>query len=168
MYPESSNKNNDHKRYSSLHSRSKLNESLMKSLNNEKIKVFVRIRPIDKKLICSLFDFNYSENYIELKNNKEISSKLISNRKFIFSKILSEKVKQDSVFKEIVLPLWTKLIEEGLNILIFTYGVTNAGKTFTIVGTPTEPGIVKRSLLISLNLKKSLEQIKETFNFKSK
>uniref|UniRef100_A0A3P9NV23 Zgc:56231 n=1 Tax=Poecilia reticulata TaxID=8081 RepID=A0A3P9NV23_POERE len=35
---------------------------------------------------------------------------------------------------------------EGENALIFSYGVTNAGKTFTIQGTPKHPGILPRVL----------------------
>jgi len=31
---------------------------------------------------------------------------------------------------------------EGKNALIFTYGVTNAGKSFTIVGEENNPGIL--------------------------
>ncbi|AWP20903.1 putative kinesin-like protein KIF20A isoform 3 [Scophthalmus maximus] len=35
---------------------------------------------------------------------------------------------------------------DGKNALIFSYGVTNAGKTFTIQGTPKDPGILPRVL----------------------
>jgi kinesin family protein 20 len=142
---------------------------MVKALNSEQIKVFVRIRPIEKKSICSLFDFDYVNNCIELKSNdKQVSPKLNSNRKFIFSKVLSGKAKQDSVFEEVVLPFWIKLIEQGLNMLIFTYGVTNAGKTFTVVGSPTDPGILKRSLLLCLGLKRSIKQIRDVSKFKGK
>nr|CAI5853528.1 unnamed protein product [Callosobruchus analis] len=34
----------------------------------------------------------------------------------------------------------------GHNCTLFTYGVSASGKTFTIVGTPDEPGIVPRAL----------------------
>uniref|UniRef100_A0A9J8BQ57 Zgc:56231 n=1 Tax=Cyprinus carpio carpio TaxID=630221 RepID=A0A9J8BQ57_CYPCA len=34
----------------------------------------------------------------------------------------------------------------GKNALVFSYGVTNAGKTYTIQGSPKEPGILPRAL----------------------
>ncbi|KTG39572.1 hypothetical protein cypCar_00005709, partial [Cyprinus carpio] len=35
---------------------------------------------------------------------------------------------------------------EGQNSLVFTYGITNAGKTYTFLGPHTDPGILPRSL----------------------
>lgn len=32
---------------------------------------------------------------------------------------------------------------------LFTYGVTNSGKTYTIIGTKNEPGILKQILHVS-------------------
>ncbi|XP_056120249.1 kinesin-like protein KIF20B isoform X1 [Rhinichthys klamathensis goyatoka] len=39
-----------------------------------------------------------------------------------------------------------KDVLEGQHSLVFTYGVTNAGKTFTFLGPDTDPGILPRSL----------------------
>jgi hypothetical protein len=35
---------------------------------------------------------------------------------------------------------------KGINGLLFAYGITNAGKTYTITGTKEEPGILPRTL----------------------
>ena len=40
---------------------------------------------------------------------------------------------------------------EGQNCLIFTYGVTNSGKTYTIQGTSTDGGILPRALDVIFN-----------------
>ncbi len=44
-----------------------------------------------------------------------------------------------------------KAFIEGQNCLIFTYGVTNSGKTYTIQGSPNDGGILPRSLDVVFN-----------------
>jgi hypothetical protein len=39
----------------------------------------------------------------------------------------------------------------GQNGLIFAYGVTNSGKTFSIMGTKQEPGLLPRTLDVVFN-----------------
>ena len=34
----------------------------------------------------------------------------------------------------------------GLNTTVFAYGATGSGKTYTMVGTPTDPGIMVLSM----------------------
>ncbi|TRY77555.1 hypothetical protein DNTS_001966 [Danionella cerebrum] len=52
---------------------------------------------------------------------------------------------QKTVFDGTVSPL-VKNVLEGQSSLVFTYGVTNAGKTFTFLGPDADPGILPRSL----------------------
>ena len=49
------------------------------------------------------------------------------------------------VFNEMVLPKLKEFME-GRNQLIFTYGATSSGKTFTIQGSSDRPGILPRAL----------------------
>ena len=44
-----------------------------------------------------------------------------------------------------------KAFIEGQNCLIFTYGVTNSGKTYTIQGSSTDGGILPRALDVIFN-----------------
>ena len=44
-----------------------------------------------------------------------------------------------------------KELLEGTNCLLFTYGVTNSGKTYTIQGTPEDGGLLPRSLDVIFN-----------------
>ena len=53
--------------------------------------------------------------------------------RFTFSKIFGEKTTQKEFFDDTVL-IRVKDFIEGQNCLIFTYGVTNSGKTYTIQG----------------------------------
>lgn len=65
---------------------------------------------------------------------------------FTFSKIFDENSNQADVFNETCLSLIQDLIIKKKSGLIFTYGMTNAGKTFTVVGTPSQPGVLPQTL----------------------
>lgn len=65
---------------------------------------------------------------------------------FTFSKTFDENSTQFEVFNNTCQNLLDDLIIKRKSGLIFTYGMTNAGKTFTVVGTPTLPGILPMSL----------------------
>lgn len=49
-----------------------------------------------------------------------------------------------------------KLIKTGKNALVFTYGVTNAGKSFTIVGDTKNPGVLPNTINWLLSMKNTL------------
>lgn len=53
--------------------------------------------------------------------------------RFTFSKIFADTTSQKEFFDSTVLDIVKDFIE-GQNCLIFTYGVTNSGKTYTIQG----------------------------------
>lgn len=55
--------------------------------------------------------------------------------KFTFSKIFQQTTSQKQFFDETVLSTVKDFID-GQNCLVFTYGVTNSGKTYTIQGRP--------------------------------
>lgn len=47
-------------------------------------------------------------------------------------------------------------MKTGKNALVFTYGVTNAGKSFTIVGNDNNPGVLPNTISWLINMKKNL------------
>lgn len=56
-----------------------------------------------------------------------------TTHKFTFSKIFQETTSQKDFFDSTMLGM-VKDFVDGQNCLVFTYGVTNAGKTYTIQG----------------------------------
>ena len=66
--------------------------------------------------------------------------------KYTFTKIYNKKSQQDEVFKDTTLPLVTSFVKDRKDGLLFAYGVTNAGKTYTVEGTEENPGIIPRTL----------------------
>jgi hypothetical protein len=55
--------------------------------------------------------------------------------KYTFSRILGDQTSQQELFGCVALPMVRDVLE-GRNCLLFTYGVTNAGKTYTILVCP--------------------------------
>ncbi|XP_041920718.1 kinesin-like protein KIF20B isoform X2 [Alosa sapidissima] len=66
-------------------------------------------------------------------------------QRFQFSQVYGPDTTQKEMFDGTVKTL-VKDVLEGGNSLVFTYGVTNAGKTYTFLGPETNAGILPRSL----------------------
>eukprot|EP00076_Gallus_gallus_P007118 XP_003640885.4 kinesin-like protein KIF20A isoform X1 [Gallus gallus] len=85
-----------------------------------------------------------------------------SVHKFTFSQVFGPETTQSEFFegstKEIV-----RAYVNGVNGLVFTYGVTNAGKTYTIQGTSKDFGILPRSLDMIFNYIRGRQYLKMNF-----
>ncbi|KAJ7987733.1 hypothetical protein DPEC_G00329550 [Dallia pectoralis] len=68
-------------------------------------------------------------------------------QKFQFTRVYGPETTQREMFDGSVRRLVRDVLEGG-NSLVFTYGVTNAGKTFTFLGREADGGILPRSLNI--------------------
>lgn len=62
-----------------------------------------------------------------------------------FSKIFKPNTNQIDIFNDIIKRKIVDFIN-GINTTFFTYGASGSGKTFTIVGTEDEPGIIPQTL----------------------
>lgn len=67
-----------------------------------------------------------------------------------FSKVFGDDTTQKEVFNVVALPLVTNLIN-GENSLLFTYGVTGSGKTYTMTGDIHNAGIMPYCLDVLFN-----------------
>ena len=119
--------------------------------NNDSIKTFCRIRPFNgtnllfyrSKTDPKILNIN-SENLQKLNINTNL--KLINSYKF--TKVFTEENTQVEIFNETCKKLIDDLVFNYKSGLIFTYGMTNAGKTFTVIGSPNNPGILPQSLIL--------------------
>lgn len=75
-------------------------------------------------------------------NSKEVQYK--------FNKVFGEVTGQTDLFRSVGYPLVDDLIK-GRNGLLFTYGITGSGKTYTVTGTPQDGGLLPRSLDVIFN-----------------
>ncbi|XP_029290689.1 kinesin-like protein KIF23 [Cottoperca gobio] len=69
---------------------------------------------------------------------------------YSFKKVFGVSISQIELFEHVAKPLVDDLIH-GKNGLLFTYGVTGSGKTFTMTGSPGEGGLLPRSLDMIFN-----------------
>nr|XP_024001062.1 kinesin-like protein KIF23 isoform X2 [Salvelinus alpinus] len=69
---------------------------------------------------------------------------------YSFKKVFCIKTSQVELFQDVAKPLVDDLIHSK-NGLLFTYGVTGSGKTFTMTGAPGQGGLLPRSLDMIFN-----------------
>ncbi|RMC15384.1 hypothetical protein DUI87_07575 [Hirundo rustica rustica] len=127
----------------------------------EPLKVFLRVRPFsiaeleshDAQGCVTIEDaqtviLNAPKESSAMKNSERGIGHAVHS--FTFSQVFGPETTQSEFFegsmKDIV-----RAYVNGVNGLVFTYGVTNAGKTFTIQGTSKDLGILPRSLDVIFN-----------------
>ncbi|KAG9390666.1 Kinesin motor domain [Carpediemonas membranifera] len=62
-------------------------------------------------------------------------------RDFVFDHVFTESASNEAIFRTVALPLVRRSIE-GYNGTCFAYGVTGAGKTYTMIGSPGVRGLI--------------------------
>lgn len=127
----------------------------------EKMKVYLRIRPFltselerqeDQGCVCientETLLLQAPKDSFALKSNERGIGQ--ATHKFTFSQIFGPEVGQVSFFN-LTMKEMVKDVLRGQNWLIYTYGVTNSGKTYTIQGTSKDAGILPQSLALIFN-----------------
>ncbi|KAM6956260.1 uncharacterized protein kif20ba [Aplochiton taeniatus] len=126
----------------------------------EHLQVYLRIRPFT----AAESERGESQDYITIESPDTVllkapSSSLASRlsdksvqtgQRFQFSQVYGPETSQKDMFEGTVKSLVRDVLEGG-NSLVFTYGVTNAGKTFTFLGHDANVGILPRSLKVIFN-----------------
>ncbi|NXE63511.1 KI20A protein, partial [Calcarius ornatus] len=139
----------------------------------EPLKVFLRVRPFS---IAEL-ESHESQSCVTIEDAqtvilnapKESSAMKNSERgighavhSFTFSQVFGPETTQSEFFEGSMKDIIRAYIN-GVNGLVFTYGVTNAGKTFTIQGTSKDLGILPRSLDVIFNHIRGRHYLKMNF-----
>ncbi|XP_045681424.1 kinesin-like protein KIF18A [Phyllostomus hastatus] len=138
------------------------------------MKVVVRVRPentkekaagfhrvahvVDKHIL--VFDPNQQEiSFFHGKKtaNRDITKRPNKDLKFVFDAVFDETSTQLEVFEHTTKPILRSFLN-GYNCTVLAYGATGAGKTHTMLGSATEPGVMCLTLL---ELYKSMDEIKE-------
>ncbi|XP_041078953.1 kinesin-like protein KIF20A isoform X2 [Polyodon spathula] len=128
---------------------------------SEKVKIYLRVRPFTdpeqekgEDQGCVFIEnsatllLHAPKDSFTMKNTERGIGQSV--HKFTFSQILGPETTQkqffDATMKEVV-----KDVLEGENRLVYTYGITNSGKTYTIQGTNRDGGVLPRSLSVVFN-----------------
>ncbi|XP_050413395.1 kinesin-like protein KIF20A, partial [Patella vulgata] len=127
----------------------------------EHMKCYLRVRPFSD----SESDRGENQGCLEILDDNTIMTKAPkdshiyknhshglgkTSHKFTFSRIFDEDTTQKEFFDDTMLNLVRDFID-GQNCLVFTYGVTSSGKTYTIQGKQSDAGILPRALDVLFN-----------------
>jgi len=135
------------------------NNSLTERFNRieggeQQVIVACRIRPLTEDEIMqgsSMIAHKVADdNMIVLMDPSEDADDILRanrsrERQFIFNMVFDAKSTQQDVFEKTTKVLLNGVLN-GYNATVFAYGATGAGKTFTMLGTQEEPGIMFRTL----------------------
>lgn len=107
-------------------------------INEDRIQVCVRVRPILRDEREDSFGWTWKDNALYPRNPAQASYCF----DHLFTPDNSNKEIFDAVIKATVLQSMN-----GFHGTVFTYGQTSSGKTFTMNGTQSQPGIIPQSIL---------------------
>lgn len=124
---------------------------------SEKLKVFLRIRPLtdaEKERGEEQGCVNVqSEDSLLLRAPKDSRNMKSAERgvsqslhKFTFTKIFGPASSQQEVYDHTIREMVRDVLR-GENRLLYTYGVTNSGKTYTVQGAGGEAGLLPRAMV---------------------
>ncbi|XP_063798516.1 kinesin-like protein KIF18B [Pseudophryne corroboree] len=137
------------------------------------VSVVVRVRPpnsreeegnqhsvvhvVDHSIL--LFDPEESEtsNFFSSLRGHEGTKRKGKDLKFIFDRVFGEQSSQQEVFEHTTKKILDGVLN-GYNCSVFAYGATGAGKTHTMLGTESDPGVM---YLTMVELYRAIEAIKE-------
>lgn len=117
------------------------------------MQVFLRLRPLQDQPEPSNIEVNSSASVTLLPPPPAANGRSAdrSARTFTFHRVFESDASQTEVYEVAAKPLVDRMCD-GHRGLLFAYGVTNAGKTYTILGDNQNEGILPRCLrrIISL------------------
>uniref|UniRef100_A0A8C5HY16 Kinesin-like protein n=1 Tax=Gouania willdenowi TaxID=441366 RepID=A0A8C5HY16_GOUWI len=122
------------------------------NIEKDPVGVYCRIRPLgaeDEECCVEMISSSIIQLHAPdgLKANRNGEYK---EMQYSFKKVFGINTTQKELFEDIARPLVKDLIH-CKNGLLFTYGVTGSGKTFTMTGSPGEGGLLPRSLDMLFN-----------------
>ncbi|XP_008782799.2 kinesin-like protein KIN-14I isoform X1 [Phoenix dactylifera] len=105
-----------------------------------KIRVYCRLRPLNEKeiatkeksVINSIDEFTVAHPW---KDDK--------SKQHIYDHVFDQTASQDDIFEDTKYLVQSAV--DGYNVCIFAYGQTSSGKTFTIYGSESKPGLTPRA-----------------------
>lgn len=121
--------------------------------NIEPVEVYCRVRPLDNPgdESCLKVINNTTVHIVSNENTQSYArTGLLKEIQYSFKYVFDESASQKMVFDQVAFPLIEDLIH-GKNGLLFTYGITSSGKTYSMTGTPQDQGILPRCLDVIFN-----------------
>lgn len=121
------------------------------------IDVYCRFRPVSSQERQSpYYIISPTENFVELDAPDAVIQKNSKIKKYSFTQVFAESSTQEEVFNCTAKKMVCELFSARVNGVIFSYGVTNAGKTHTIIGNKTDPGLLPHLFCYLMEIKDSI------------
>lgn len=132
--------------------------------DRDPVQVYCRLRPMQRDSDVSCMKIISPTTVLLTPPSSAISYRNESNKtmEYTFKEVFPPEASQQEVFDKVALPLVEGLVK-GKNGLLFTYGVTGSGKTFTMTGEPQNCGILPRCLNIIFKTINDLQAHKYVF-----
>lgn len=124
--------------------------------------------PIRKKKRYNKFNFL---QVVVLEDNEADKNDVLrhnrgGDRQYVYDAVFGEDSSQEQVYEKTTKGL-VKDVIEGYNATVFAYGATGSGKTYTMLGSSLQPGIMVRALNELFNIvkeNKSPQHFNVSFN----
>lgn len=125
----------------------KSRQASKENLIKDPVQVFCRIRPMQSEADLSCIRVVSSSTVALIPPESAINYKIMNNKEnqYVFKHIFDVDSTQHECFTTVAQPLVEGLIK-GRNGLLFSYGVTGSGKTYTMTGNKQDRGIMPRCL----------------------
>ncbi|CAG9794529.1 unnamed protein product [Diatraea saccharalis] len=117
--------------------------------DRDPVHVYCRLRPMQKDTDIACMKIISPTTVLLTPPSSSINyrNENVKTMEYTFKEVFPPETSQQEVFDKVALPIVEGLIK-GKNGLLFTYGVTGSGKTFTMTGEPQNCGILPRALNI--------------------
>ncbi|CAO3698394.1 unnamed protein product [Rhizopus stolonifer] len=119
----------------------------------EPIKAYLRLRPGTGNQEMKPYIEVLDESMISMippSDSNAYRSRNKTPEKYKFTKIFKDTTDQYTFFNETTLNSVRDVLS-GNNALVFAYGVTNSGKTYSVIGKDQDPGLIPRSIDLIFN-----------------
>lgn len=130
-----------------------------KTKQNEEsmVQVFLRLKPLSEEKERMRMTMNRGSITVSDIENCE------SEKEYRFTKIFSDEADQKTVFDSTMVTILTDLFEKGKGALVFSYGNSGSGKTYTMMGnsTPEESGIIPRTAEFIVKVRDAVRALSE-------
>eukprot|EP01017_Pseudomicrothorax_dubius_P017395 TRINITY_DN1963_c0_g1_i1.p1 TRINITY_DN1963_c0_g1~~TRINITY_DN1963_c0_g1_i1.p1 ORF type:complete len:784 (+),score=165.12 TRINITY_DN1963_c0_g1_i1:90-2441(+) len=133
---------------------------------DEPIKVFCRFRPSLEDPTERIYQISREKNSVTINASEDLIAKTGGVKHFKFSTVFTPEAGQKEIVSKCCMPLIDDLFNKRKNGLIFTYGVTNAGKTYTVIGNRDNPGILPSAMSLVLSAKDAIMEHRNRYESK--
>lgn len=113
--------------------------------STDSVRVCVRVRPLNSREKAAAAESKSSWSINSTTMTQCVNDKPIAANSFAFDHVFEPHINNEQIYSAVAKPVVASATD-GVNGVIFAYGQTAAGKTYTMLGTESDPGVTRRSI----------------------